>query len=68
MIVSGWKNGEVKNKIVEDISFNRAITVLREHKTSIKSLPGYGNMGLRKKDVKPYVENKNDEKKQLIYQ
>ena len=48
--------------MVEDISLNKAITVLREHKISIKSLPGYGNMGLRKKDIKPYVENKNDGK------
>ena len=23
----------------------------------IKSLPDYGNLGLRKKDIKPYVEN-----------
>ena len=31
-------------------------------KISIKSLPGNGNMGLRKKDIKPYVENKSDGK------
>ena len=53
MIVYGCMNGKLKNKIVEDISFNRAITILREHKISIKSLPGNGNMGLRKKDIKP---------------
>ena len=62
MIVYGCMNGKLKNKTVEDISLNNAITVLREHKISIKSLPGYGNMGLRKKDIKPYVENKNDVK------
>ena len=62
MIVYGCMNGKLKNKIVEDISFNRAITILREHKISIKSLPGNGNMGLRKKDIKPYVENKSNEK------
>ena len=62
IIVYGCMNGKLKNKIVEDISFNRAVTVLREHKISIKSLPGYGNMGLRKKDIKPYAENKNDGK------
>ena len=62
MIVYGCMDGKLKNKIVEDISFNKAITVLREHKISIKSLPGYGNMGLRKKDIKPYVENKSNGK------
>ena len=62
MIVYGCMNGKLKNKIVEDMSFNRAITILREHKIIIKSLPGNENMGLRKKDIKPYVENKNDGK------
>ena len=62
MIVYGYMNDKLKNKIVEDISFNRAITILREHKISIKSLPGNGNMGLRKKYIKPYVENKSDGK------
>ena len=62
MKVYGCMNGKLKNKIVEDISLNRAITVLREHKISIKSLPGNGNMRLRKKDIKPYVKNKSDGK------
>ena len=62
MMVYGCMNGKLKNKIVEDVSFNRAITILREHKINIKSLPGYGNMGLRKKDIKPYVENKSNKK------
>ena len=46
-------NGKLKYKKIEDISLNRAITVLREHKISIKSLPGNGNMGLRKKILNP---------------
>ena len=62
MIVYGCMNGKLKDKKVDDISFNRACTILREHNISIKALPGYGNMGLRKKDIKPYVENKSDGK------
>ena len=62
MIVYGCMNGKLKNKIVEDISFNRAITTLRKHKINIKSLSGNGNMGFRKKDIKPYVDNKSDSK------
>ena len=61
MLVSGCINGKLKNKVVEDISHNRALTILREYKISIKTLPGHGNMGLRKKDIKPYVENKSNE-------
>ena len=62
MVVYGCMNGKLKNKIVEDISFKRALTILIEHNTTIKSLSGNGNMGLRKKYFKPYVENKSDGK------
>ena len=62
MIVYGCMNGILKNKVVDEISVKRAHTILRENNINFKSLPGYGNMGLRKKDVKPYVENKSNEK------
>ena len=62
MIVYGCINGKLKNNVVEDISPNKALTILREYKISIKTLPGHGNMGLTKKDIKPYVENKINEK------
>ena len=62
MIVYGCMNGKLKNKVVEEISVKRAYTILRENNINIKSLPGHGNMGLRKKDIKPYVENNSNEK------
>ena len=62
MIVCGCMNGKLKNKVLEDISFNSAISILKKLNITIKSLPGNGNMRLRKKDVKPYVENKSNEK------
>ena len=62
MIVYGCMNGKLKNKVVDEISVKKAYTILIENKINIKSLPGYGNMGLRKKDIKPYVENKSNEK------
>ena len=62
MIVYGCMNGKLKNKVLDEISVKRAYTILRENNINIKSLPGYGNMGLRKKDIKPYVENKSDSK------
>ena len=62
MIVYGCINGKLKNKVVEDISHNRALTILREYKICIKTLPGHGNMGFTKKDIKPFVENKSNEK------
>ena len=65
MIVYGCMNGKLKNKVVDEISVKRAYTILRENNINIKSLPGYGNMGLRKKDIKPYVENKSDSKTEV---
>ena len=62
MIVYGCINGKIKNKTKDDISFNRANTILREHNINIKALPRHGNMGLKKKDIKPYVENKSSTK------
>ena len=62
MIVYGCMNVELKNKVVKEISVKSAYTILIENNINIKSLPGYGNMGLRKKDIKPYVENKSNVK------
>ena len=62
MIVYGCMNGKLKNKIVEDISLKSALTILKEHNITIKSLPWYGNKRLRKKDINPYVENQSDSK------
>ena len=59
LIVYGCMNGKLKNKVVDEISVKKAFTILRENNITIKSLPGYCNMGLRKKDIKPYVENKS---------
>ena len=31
--------------------------MLKEKNITIKSLPGYGNLGLKKRDIKSYIEN-----------
>ena len=62
IIVYGCMNGKLKNKVVDEISVKRAYTILRENNINIKSLPGYGNMRLRKKDIKAYLENRSNEK------
>ena len=62
MTIYGCMNGKLKNKVVDEISVKNAYTILRENNINIKSLSGYGNMGLRKKDIRPYVENKSDDK------
>ena len=56
MIIYGCMNGKLKNTNF-DISNNKVNTILKEKGISMKSLPGYGNFGLKKRDLKPYVEN-----------
>ena len=56
-IIYGCMNGNLRNKTIDDISNNKVDTILKEKYISIKSLPGYGNLGLRKRDLKPYEEN-----------
>ena len=62
MIVYGCMNGKLRNKAVDEISVKNAYTILLESNINVKSLPGYGNIGLKKKDIKPYIENKSDSK------
>ena len=56
-IIYGCMNGKLKNMDVNDISNNKVNTILKKKEIGIKSLPGYGNLRLRKKDLKPYEEN-----------
>ena len=50
-------NEKLKNMDISGISNNEVNTILKEKEISIKSLPGYGNLGLKKKDLKSYEEN-----------
>ena len=45
-------------KFIDDISINQSNSILKEKNINLKSLPGYGNLGLRKRYIKPYEENK----------
>ena len=55
MIICGCMNGKLKNTNFDEISNNRANSLLKEKDICIKSLPGYGNLGLRKRDIKAYA-------------
>ena len=55
MIVYGCVTNKLNNELVKDISINKVMSILKEKDILIKSLPGYGNLGLKKKDIKPYV-------------
>ena len=55
MIVYEYITNKVSKEPIEDISINKAMSILKEKDILIKSLPGYGNLGLKKKDIKPFV-------------
>ena len=57
MIIYGCMNGKLKNMDFDDVSNNKVNTILKDKSISIKSLPGYENLGLRKRDLKSYEEN-----------
>ena len=55
MIVYGYMNGKLRKEPIKDISMNRAFNILKERNISIKSLSRYGNIGMKRKDIKPYT-------------
>ena len=55
MIVYGCITNKLSEEPIKDIPVNKAISILKEKNILVKSLPGYGNLELRKKDIKPYV-------------
>ena len=55
MIIYGCINNKLSKEPIKDISINKAMSILKEKDILIKSLPGYGNLGLKKKDIKPSV-------------
>ena len=58
MIVYGCITEKLNKKGIEDISTKQANQILSKNKIIVKSLPGYGNAELKKKEIKPYVKEK----------
>ena len=58
MIVYGCMTGTLNKKYLEDISIKQAKQILNKNNIIIDSMPGYGNMGLKKKEIKPCVKEK----------
>ena len=51
MVIYGYINNELKNKVIEDISYNKAVKLLKEKNINVKGLPGYGNIDTKKADI-----------------
>ena len=55
MIVYGCMINKISKEPIKDISMNRALNILKEDDISIKPLPGYGNIGMKRKNIKPHT-------------
>ena len=58
MIVYGCITNKLKKEGIQDISTREANEILKTNKIILKSLPGYGNDELKKKDMKPVTNEK----------
>ena len=61
LIACGYTNGKLSKEPLKDISTNNVLNILKEKQISIKSLPGYGNSRLKKKDI----INKHESKRSI---
>ena len=58
MILYGCINNKLNKEGIEVISTKQANQILNKDNISVKSLPGYGNAELKKKDIKPSIKEK----------
>ena len=60
MIVYGCITNKLDKNKIKAISIKEANQILNENKIVLKSLPGYGNAELKKKDMKPFEHDENN--------
>ena len=58
MTVYGYITNTLNKEGIEDISTKQANQVLNKSNISVKSLPGYGNAELKRKDIKSSIKEK----------
>ena len=51
MIVYGCMSGTLNKKDLKDMTIKKAIQILNKNTITINSLPGHGNIGLKKKKL-----------------
>ena len=59
IIVYGCITEKLNQKKIEDISTKQANQILNKSSLIVKSLPGYENAELRKKEIKAHVKEKS---------
>ena len=59
MIIYCCITEKLNKKEVQGISINHANQILNKNNIKVKSLPGCGNINLKEKEIKPFVEEKS---------
>ena len=62
MIIYGCITNKLDKNKIQDISVKEANKILKEKQIILTSLPEYGNAGLKKKDIKPFKHDENNNK------
>ena len=57
MIINECFCRKINEDEISDISINKAKKIINENNISIKSLAGYGNAGIKKKDMSIHTDN-----------
>ena len=58
LIIYGCITEKLNKKDLENISRKQANQILNKNNIKVKWLPGYGNIDLKEKEIKPFVEEK----------
>ena len=58
MIVYGCMSGTLNKKDLKNVTTKEAKQILNKNSITINSLPGHGNMGLKKKEIKSQIKEK----------
>ena len=67
MIIYGCITNKLTKSNIEDISLKKAHKILKGKDISIKSLPGHGNIRLKRKDIVPYDNELSIKIKERVY-
>ena len=58
MIVYGWLSRTLNKKDLKNLTIKEAKQILNKNRITINSLPGHGNMALKKKEIKSKIKEK----------
>ena len=68
MIIYGCICKKINKHELSDIQYNKAKEILNGNNTSLKSLPGYGNAGIKKKNMSTHTDNNKKSSVNLVHQ